>query len=528
MTKMTIAKRLMLMSGIGVLSLCITVFVGWSGFRTAETSLADQTASAVAVRTQTLIDMMHDALRADAYRSLTVKTQEERDVVVNDTKEHAQNMLAWLDEQIVRADKGIIGPDAAQAVKGSAEDVRKYTQTAVDFVSAPPANEADAAAGIAAFQKEFERLEGVLGGAGEAVEKSGEKASKNAAHGLATSREILLVVALVAIAAVALISWRISTAITQRINSLRSALDRVAAKDLTVQINDHSPDELGSMAESLTTSIETTRTAMNAIRASAMSLTSQSHRLAGLSSQLGSSAEQTTIDVNTVASNSSSVNASVQSVAESTEALSTSINEISQSAMRVAAIASHAVGVAEQTNAIVAKLGDSSEAISEVIDTITSIAGKTNLLALNATIEAARAGAAGRGFAVVANEVKDLAHATGKATDDIRERIVAIREDTIASIAAIGQIANIVVEISDLQNTIAAAVEEQAVTTQEITRTLGTAASSSSDIADSIERVAHSAQGSSDGASDAEAAAMQLTELANELEHLVDEFQVNA
>ncbi|MBL6430960.1 MAG: hypothetical protein HPM95_06065 [Alphaproteobacteria bacterium] len=81
----------------------------------------------------------------------------------------------------------------------------------------------------------------------------------------------------------------------------------------------------------------------------------------------------------------------------------------------------------QQSAENLADLHQASEQIGEFLSVIESIANQTNLLALNATIEAARAGEAGKGFAVVANEVKSLATQAAKATEDIAQRIDALK-----------------------------------------------------------------------------------------------------
>jgi methyl-accepting chemotaxis protein len=176
----------------------------------------------------------------------------------------------------------------------------------------------------------------------------------------------------------------------------------------------------------------------------------------------------------------------------------------------------------------VSKLGASSGEIGEVLKVITAIAEQTNLLALNATIEAARAGEAGKGFAVVANEVKELAKETAAATEDIGQKIVAIQGDAQAAVGAIDEISTVIARISDIQNTIASAVEEQTATTNEITRHVTEAATGANEIAASITGVAQAAHDTSSGAASTQVSARDLAELADELNRSVMRFVVKS
>ena len=170
-------------------------------------------------------------------------------------------------------------------------------------------------------------------------------------------------------------------------------------------------------------------------------------------------------------------------------------------------------------------MGESSQEISNVVRVITSIAEQTNLLALNATIEAARAGESGKGFAVVANEVKELAKETAKATEEISQKIESIQVETQGAVNAIGQITEVINKISDFQNTIATAVEEQTATTAALGHSVEEAARGSSEIAQNIMGVADVAKGTSDTANDLQSVSHRLSEMSTRLQGTVRQFR---
>jgi methyl-accepting chemotaxis protein len=206
--------------------------------------------------------------------------------------------------------------------------------------------------------------------------------------------------------------------------------------------------------------------------------------------------------------------------------MESAIREIAHNATEAARVAGQAVAVAENTTRTVGKLGDSSQEIATVIKLINGIAEQTNLLALNATIEAARAGEAGKGFAVVASEVKELAQETARATEDISQRVEAIQADTAGAVEAISQISSVIGEINDFQATIAAAVEEQTATTNEMNRNVAEAASGTQGIAAAISGLAAGTQETNQRVSDAQAASADLARMSGELQEAVARFKV--
>lgn len=252
-------------------------------------------------------------------------------------------------------------------------------------------------------------------------------------------------------------------------------------------------DELGLICQGLDASIESVAKLINqssslvgGVYAAATGLKQDADGAAAGASQVRSESEM-------VSNAAGEVSQSIQTVAAGAEEMGASIREISSNAAEAARVAAEATQVASETSKVVAKLGESSKEVGEVIREITAIAEQTNLLALNATIEAARAGDAGKGFAVVAGEVKDLASQTGDATENIGSRITQIQADTAEAVSAIERISAIISSINDFQTTIAAAVEEQSATTNEMSRSVQSAAEGAQQIAQNIASVAEGA-----------------------------------
>lgn len=264
---------------------------------------------------------------------------------------------------------------------------------------------------------------------------------------------------------------------------------------------------------------------MGQVTESAASLGSSANGLTDISQQMGSTAEETAVQAKIVATASERISNSVTSVTTAADQMLASIKEISRSTAKAASVSREAVVVTETTSQTVAKLGESSREIGKVIKVITSIAQQTNLLALNATIEAARAGEAGKGFAVVANEVKELARQTASATEEISQKIEAIQADTKNSVEAISNTSAIIRQIDEISNVIAAAVEEQTATTNEMGRNLGEASQGVSEVVQNIAGVAEAADGTTKGAAATQNAARALGTLAKQLQMLVSDFR---
>ncbi len=294
----------------------------------------------------------------------------------------------------------------------------------------------------------------------------------------------------------------IGRSISTPVNLLQQRLREVATGDgdLTLTINDSAKDETGAVAKAFNTFLSVLRDMIHNTNKQADEL--------GKSSETALAVMRETLEnVQKQQSETQMVASAVEQMSATTLQVAKNANEASKVTLKVKDRVLEGKQVADQSRSIIHQLANEVEDATTVIKTlveetnnignvltaIQGIAEQTNLLALNAAIEAARAGESGRGFAVVADEVRSLAQRTQEFTVDIQELVKRLQDEAQQAVASMDkgsesaqlcleksretssvfeEAANAVNEISDLNNQIAAAAEQQSQVAEEINQNL--------------------------------------------------------
>jgi methyl-accepting chemotaxis protein len=302
-----------------------------------------------------------------------------------------------------------------------------------------------------------------------------------------------------------LVNFLLAKSITGSLNQLIGLAQDLAEGegDLTKRINVQSHDETGELAKWINLFVEKLQSILKVVSSNADSVNDSSSELTAISRQMSegvkqasvksqsvaSAAEEMSSTMNSIAAASEQASTNVSIVASATDEMAKTVKEIAQRSEKARTVTNDAVDKATGATDKINKLGDAAGQISKVTEVITEISEQTNLLALNATIEAARAGEAGRGFAVVANEIKELAKQTAQATQEIKSKIDGIQDSSLQTVEEIATISQVINEIDDIVSAIAAAVDEQSVSTEEIA---GNVTQASSGIGEVNENVSQS------------------------------------
>ena len=330
--------------------------------------------------------------------------------------------------------------------------------------------------------------------------------------------------------------------------------NKMAEGDLTQQLDIDQNDEIGVLAAALNKMSSNLKNMFGEISANTQTLSSSSSELSAISEQISTNAAQTAdrsnnvsasaeemaTNMNSVASAMEETSTNIQTVVSAAEEMNATIAEISGNTAQGSETTAQAVKMAKHVSDKVDELGKAALEINKVTETIADISEQTNLLALNATIEAARAGEAGQGFAVVAGEIKALAQQTAEATSEINTKIVGVQTSTQESVTAIESIVDIINEINNIVTAVAAAIEEQSATTQEISNNVSQAAigveevnsnvsqtsAVASDVTQDITQVSQAANEMSSGSEQVKTSAEELSNLAENLNEMVGRFKI--
>ncbi|MCP4119664.1 MAG: methyl-accepting chemotaxis protein [Desulfobacteraceae bacterium] len=369
------------------------------------------------------------------------------------------------------------------------------------------------------------------------------------------SRNRSILIGLAGIVGTIFLIWFLfNTLVNRKISLMFKATKKLREGDFTWHIDVSGQDEISRILSRINIVNQELSTIISHVIDESSSLSEASAGLNSVSQALlensgdtsakahavSAAAEELSSTLNSIAAYVEQAASNVTIVASASEEMNSTVNEISKNAGVAKSIISKTVDGFAQVGEVVDELGAAASEVDMVTDEIRSIADQVALLALNAKIEAARAGEAGKGFAVVAQEITDLAAAAGDSTLKVDEKLRWMKDKADNTAVGIKTLTTTVNDSDEAVTAIAAAVEEQAITTHEISENIAQVAEGFANVNDNVSQGAVAAEGvakevvaidESAGTMDANSrevnsSASNLSRMADELQEMMKKFTV--
>ncbi len=257
------------------------------------------------------------------------------------------------------------------------------------------------------------------------------------------SSNLMIICIILTIIAGLVISTIYTKQYTRPLIKLINAVEKIREKDLNINIDIKSNDEVGSLADAFNYMLESLRQQIIDIATGSTELSSSITEISATSTQLATSTAESTTSM-------TEISATIEQMKQITQTTCNKALEVSENSKNVAKIFSDGQvatekniegmnKINEEMNYIAQstiRLGEQTQNIGDIINSVSGLADQTNLLSVNASIEAAKAGEYGKGFAVVAKEVKTLAEQSREATKQISAILTDIQKASSAAILA--------------------------------------------------------------------------------------------
>ncbi len=347
--------------------------------------------------------------------------------------------------------------------------------------------------------------------------------------------------AIIFLIAFGLTAFVLRNLVIARLQRLHDSMEEIAEhSNLTIQLDLSRDDEIGSVARAF-------NRMMAKISASMHTVMENAGRVQAAAQSIAAKADTTEREVlaqkdNTdqVASATTEMAASAVQVRENAIDTRRKSEDTAEAASKGEHLARAAVEGIEALNEKVQngarrieQLDQRTNEMSDMLEVISTIADQTNLLALNAAIEAARAGEQGRGFSVVADEVRALASRTQDSTEEIRKTIEGLKTEVVdcvstmreASELAERQLEAIFTVETELQ-TIANAVREITELNQQMENASNEQSVVSESINHNVIEISRSAEQTSNDAQETARIAEELLQMAQALRQTIEQFKL--